>query len=78
MGKSPGSGKPYPCSSLVTSLDASSATFIFVFESGVTDRPCGQVVRVSGYRYGDRIRFPALPDFLRSSGPGMWSTQHRE
>jgi hypothetical protein len=25
-----------------------------------------------------RIRFPALPDFLRSSGSGMGSTQPRE
>jgi hypothetical protein len=25
-----------------------------------------------------RVRFPALPDFLRSSGSGTWSTQPRE
>jgi hypothetical protein len=25
-----------------------------------------------------RVRFPALPDFLRSSGPGTGSTQPRE
>jgi hypothetical protein len=25
-----------------------------------------------------RVRFPALPDFLRSSGSGMGSIQHRE
>jgi hypothetical protein len=33
------------------------------------DRLCGLVVRV---------RFPALPDFLRSSGSGTGSTQPRE
>jgi hypothetical protein len=26
----------------------------------------------------DRVRFPALPDFLRSRGSGMGSTQPRE
>jgi hypothetical protein len=36
------------------------------------DRLCGLVVRVPGYR------FPALPDFLRSSGSGTGSTQPRE
>jgi hypothetical protein len=49
---------------------------IFVFIcAGVcdfTDRLCGLVVRVSGYR------FPALPDFLSSSGSGTGSTQPRE
>jgi hypothetical protein len=25
-----------------------------------------------------RVRFPALPDFLRSRGSGTWSTQPRE
>jgi hypothetical protein len=25
-----------------------------------------------------RVRFPALPDFLRSNGSGTWSTQPRE
>jgi hypothetical protein len=36
MGKSPGSGKPYPCPSLATSLDASFATVMFPLESGFT------------------------------------------
>jgi hypothetical protein len=40
------------------------------------DRHCGLVVRVPGYRV--RLRFPALPDFLRSSGSGTGSTQPRE
>ena len=40
---------------------------------------CGLVVRVSGYRYrGLGVRFPALPDFLSSSGSGTGSTQLRE
>jgi hypothetical protein len=38
------------------------------------DRLCGLVVRVPGYR----PRFPALPDFLRSSGSATGSTQPRE
>jgi hypothetical protein len=36
LGKSPGSGKPYPYPSLVTSLDASSATSMFPFKPGFT------------------------------------------
>jgi hypothetical protein len=31
---------------------------------------CGLVVRVPGYRSRGLGRFPALPDFLRSSGSG--------
>jgi hypothetical protein len=43
------------------------------------DHLCGLVVRVLGYRVPEfRVRFPALPDFLRSSGPGTGSTQPRE
>jgi hypothetical protein len=38
----------------------------------------GLVVRVSGYISEVRVQFPALPDFLRSSGPGTGSTQTRE
>jgi hypothetical protein len=37
-----------------------------------SDRLCGLVVRVPGYR------FPGLPDFLKSSGSGTGSTQPRE
>jgi hypothetical protein len=40
----------------------------------IMDCLCGLVVRVLGYR----SRFPGLPDFLRSSGPGTGSTQPRE
>jgi hypothetical protein len=39
------------------------------------DRLCGLVVRVPGYKSRGRVRFPALPDFLRSSGSGTGSTQ---
>jgi hypothetical protein len=39
----------------------------------ITDRLCDLVVRVPGYR-----SFPALPDFLRSSGSGTGSAQLRE
>jgi hypothetical protein len=39
---------------------------------------CGLVVRAPGYRSRILIRFPALPDFLRSSGSGTGSTQPRE
>jgi hypothetical protein len=43
------------------------------------DRLCGLVVGVSGYRYrGPGFEFPALPDFLSSSGSGTGSTQPRE
>jgi hypothetical protein len=35
----------------------------------------GLVVRVPGYRSGDSVLFPALPDFLRRGGPGTGSTQ---
>ena len=40
----------------------------------IDDRLCDLVVRVSGYR----VRSPALPDFLSSSGSGTGSTQPRE
>jgi hypothetical protein len=30
------------------------------------------------HNQGSRVRFPALPDFLRSSGSGTGSTQPRE
>jgi hypothetical protein len=36
------------------------------------DRLCGLVIRVPGYRR-TRVRFPGLPDFLRSSGSGTGS-----
>jgi hypothetical protein len=40
------------------------------------DRFCGLVVKVPGYK--SRVRFPAQPDFLRSSGSGTGFTQPRE
>jgi hypothetical protein len=42
------------------------------------DRLCGTVVRAPGYRSEVRVRFPALPDFPRSSGSGTGFTQLRE
>ena len=39
------------------------------------DRLCGLVVREI---QRSRVRFPALPDFLSSSGSGTGSTQPRE
>jgi hypothetical protein len=39
---------------------------------------CGLVTRDPGYRSRGPVRFPALPDFLRSSGSGTGSTQPRE
>jgi hypothetical protein len=42
------------------------------FRSEFGDRLCGLVVRVSGDRSrGPGVLFPALPDFLRSSGSGL-------
>jgi hypothetical protein len=42
------------------------------------DRLCGLVVRVPGTDPEVRVRFAALPDFLRSSKSGTGSTQLRE
>jgi hypothetical protein len=45
------------------------------------DRLCGLVVRVPVYRSKGpevRVRFPALPNFLRSTGSGTGATQPRE
>jgi hypothetical protein len=46
-----------------------------VLTEGKLDGLSGLVVRVSGYISRDRVRFPALPDVLTSSGPGTGSTQ---
>jgi hypothetical protein len=51
-----------------------SATNLFRVQK--FNRFCGLVVRVPGQR--SRVRFPALPHFLRSSGSGTGSTQPRE
>jgi hypothetical protein len=44
----------------------------------VTDRFCGLAVRVLATYPEVPVRFPALPDILRSSGSGTRSTQPRE
>jgi hypothetical protein len=46
--------------------------------SNWTDHLCGLVVRVPATDPEVRVRFRALPDFLRSSGSGMGPTQPRE
>jgi hypothetical protein len=44
-----------------------------------SDRLCGLVVRVPGYKSrGPGVVFPALPNFMRSSGYGTGSTQPHE
>jgi hypothetical protein len=50
--------------------------FPLIFQDKGCNFLCGLVVRVSGYR--SRVRFPTLPDFLRSSGSGTGCTQPRE
>jgi hypothetical protein len=47
--------------------------YLYIAES---DRLCGLVVTVPGYI--SRVRFPAVPYFLTSSGSGTGSTQPRE
>jgi hypothetical protein len=42
------------------------------------DRLFGLVVRVPGYRSRSWVRFPALPDSVRSSRSGTESNQPRE
>jgi hypothetical protein len=51
---------------------------IFKISNYGQDLLCGLVVRVPDYRYRGPIRFPTLPDFLRSSRSGTGSTQPRE
>jgi hypothetical protein len=51
--------------------------YVYVMQKTV-DCLCDLVVRVPGYRSRGPVRFPALPDFLRSSGSGTGSTQPRE
>jgi hypothetical protein len=41
----------------------------------VMSRLCGLVVRIAGYISKAPVQFPALPDFLRTSGSGTGSTQ---
>jgi hypothetical protein len=59
-----------------------SSEATFTLPSVPMDRLCDLVVRVPGYRsiqiQRSRVRFPALPDFLRSSGSGTEPTQLRE
>jgi hypothetical protein len=51
---------------------------IFVAAMLFTDRLCGLVVRVLGYRSRGPGSIPEIPDSLRSSGSGTGSTQPRE
>jgi hypothetical protein len=44
----------------------------------IRDHLCGLVVTVPYYRSRSRVRFPALPNFLRSGGSGTGSTQPHE
>jgi hypothetical protein len=46
-----------------------SSSLLISSQARLGDRICGLVLRVS------RVRFPALSDFLSSSGSGMGSTQ---
>jgi hypothetical protein len=50
----------------------------FSMDEDEGDRLCGLVVRVLATDPEVRGRFPALPDFLRSSGSGTGPTQPRE
>jgi hypothetical protein len=55
------------------------STFQFVLVVGIADRLCGLVVKSSWLQIlRSRVRFPALPVFLRSTGSGTGSTQPRE
>jgi hypothetical protein len=45
---------------------------------GQCDSLRGLMVTVPGYRSRGPVRFPTLPNFLRSSGSGTGSTQPRE
>jgi hypothetical protein len=53
---------------------AAAAIIIIIIIIIIIDRLCGLVVRIPKVR----VRFPALPDFLRSGGSGTGSTQPRE
>jgi hypothetical protein len=50
----------------------------FMSANTCLDHLCGLVVRVPDYRSRGRVRFTAVPDFLRSSGSGTGSTQPLE
>jgi hypothetical protein len=56
----------------------SSEKFIFFSKWKVSDRLCCLVVRYLATAPEVRVRFPALPDFLRSSGSGTGFTHPRE
>jgi hypothetical protein len=51
---------------------AASRVVLSSIELVTSDHPCGLVAT------DPEVRFPALPDFLRSSGSGAGSTQPRE
>jgi hypothetical protein len=57
-------------------IENNNMEYTYLRMAVMLDRLCGLVVRVPDYR--SRVRFPALPDFLRSSGSGRGSTQPHE
>jgi len=62
-----------------TTTTTTATTITITITITTTDRLCGLVVRVSGYRLQRfRVRFPALPDFLSGSGSRTGYTQPRE
>jgi hypothetical protein len=72
-----------PCRASKTRFHSAQFQFniYFTFLLTITvfkDRLCGLEVRVPGWYQRSRVRLPALPDFLSSSGTGTGSTQPRE
>jgi hypothetical protein len=67
-----------PFEPLLKGFQSSLSFMYFKFMYLLQDRLCGLVVRVPGCRSRDPVRFPELPDFLRSSGSGTGFTQPRE
>jgi hypothetical protein len=59
-------------------MGAQKLTLVKRYCGQCPDRICGLVVRVPATDPEVRVRFPALSDFLRSSGSGKGSTQPGE